>query len=82
VHHVGLIAARPCSGPMSLPSQSTRMCVGSIVEYRIFSARIPPLLALVDRAYGRAVAEETREETPAESLPLSAAFKRRLARAA
>jgi len=39
------------------------------MECRIFSARIPDLLALVDMAYGRAVAEETREETPGESLP-------------
>jgi len=39
------------------------------MECRIFSARIPALLALVDTAYGRAVAEETREETRGESLP-------------
>ncbi len=38
-------------------------------ECRIFSARIPALLALVDTAYGPAVAEETREETRGESLP-------------
>ena len=36
---------------------------------RVFSAWIPALLALVDMAYGRAVAEETREETRGESLP-------------
>ncbi len=39
------------------------------MECRIFSARIPALLALVDTAYGRAVVEETREETRGESLP-------------
>jgi hypothetical protein len=39
------------------------------VECRILSARIPALLALVDTAYGPAVAEETREETRGESLP-------------
>lgn len=39
------------------------------MECRILSARIPAFLALVDTVYGRAVAEETREETRGESLP-------------
>ena len=41
-----------------------------------------PLFPLVDRAYGRAVAEETREESPVESLPLSPSCEPRLTRAA
>jgi hypothetical protein len=73
--HVGLVVARPGSGPMSLPFRSTRMRVGSTVECRVFSARIPALLALVDTAYGRAVAEETREETRGESLPAFACLQ-------
>jgi hypothetical protein len=52
--------------PVSVHAYARR---GSIVECRIFSARIRASLALVDTAYGRAVAEETREETPGGSLP-------------
>lgn len=51
---------------MSLPSRSTRVRVGSIGELQ---RGYLPLFPLVDAAYGRAVVEETHEETLGESLP-------------
>jgi len=55
---------------MSLPSRSTRMRSDRSWGAGFLARGYLPLLALVDTAYGRAVAEETREETPGESLPL------------
>ena len=61
--------ARSCSGPMSLPSRSTRMRSDRSWSAGFSARGYLPHLALVDTAYGRAVAEETQEGTPGESLP-------------
>jgi len=82
VPHVGLIVARPCSGPMSLPSQSTRMASDRSWSAGFSARGYLPLLALVD-THTAALWRKSHGKRPRGSVfPLSAVFKRRLTRAA